>query len=102
MAEAHYACSLTDEELAARRKQWKVLEKRTLLRNEPLPDGRLLVYRAGEETDRILTTLIDAERECCPFIGFAVEQRGDELLLTIRFPLEASSAAAELGIARLD
>ncbi|SRR6266536_1020021 len=98
MTEPTYACSLTDEELAARRREWRTLDERAMLRTEPRPHGRLLVYRGGDQTARILTALIEAERRCCPFLDFGVDQRDDEVRVTIGFAPEAREAAVELGI----
>lgn len=101
MSEPTYACSLTDTELAVRRGEWKDLA-RDLVRSESLDGGRLLVYRGGEETVRVLGSLIEAESECCPFLDFSIERRAGEVHVTIRFPEQAgpdiiplSSPAAE-------
>lgn len=85
MTEPAYACSLTDEELATRRQEWRALDMHALVRAESRPDGRLLVYRGGEETARILASLIEAESLCCPFLDFAIDRRGDEVRATVRF-----------------
>lgn len=101
MDEPTYACSLTDEELAARRREWRALDGRALLRTERRPEGRLLVYRGGEQTARALATLIEAERRCCPFLDFSIDHREGEVRLRIGFPPE-SREAAELGILGAD
>src|SRR5439155_3083361 len=74
MTEPTYACSLDDGELTARRREWKGLDERARLSTESRPDGHLIVYRGGEETARVLAALIEAERECCPFLEFTVER----------------------------
>jgi hypothetical protein len=102
MTEPTYACSLTDEELAARRREWRALDAQALLRTESRPDGRLLVYRGGVRTVRVLTALIEAERQCCSFLDFGVDQRDDEVRVTIGFAPDAHQAAVELGILPLD
>ncbi|MGH2727096.1 MAG: hypothetical protein ACRDKS_08980 [Actinomycetota bacterium] len=86
MSEPAYACSLTDEKLTDRLEQWKELHDAALVRAESLPDGRVLVFRGGEETARLLRSLIEAERRCCPFIDFSVQRTADQVLLTLRFP----------------
>src|SRR6266542_5046710 len=73
MTEPTYACSLTDEELAARRREWRALGRRALVRTETQPHGQVVVYRGGEETARVLTAFIEAERRCCPFLDFTVD-----------------------------
>lgn len=98
MTEPTYACSLTDEELAARRREWRALDERALLRTEVRPRGHLLVYRGGDETARALSALIEAERRCCWFLDFGVDQRDDEVRVTVGFAPTARKAAVELGI----
>lgn len=87
MPDLTYACSLTDAELAVRRGEWKDLA-RELVRSEPLAGGRLLVYRGGEETVQVIGSLIEAERECCPFLDFSIERQAGDIHVTIRFPQE--------------
>ncbi len=98
MTEPTYACSLTDEELAARRRQWGAIDRRALLLMETRPHGQVLVYRGGGETARVLTALIEAERRCCPFLDFTVDRLEGEVRVTIGFAPEAGGAAAEIGI----
>ena len=61
MNEPSFACSLTDERLRVRLEEWLALDERALLRAENRPNGRVHVYRAGEETERVLADLIEAE-----------------------------------------
>ena len=86
MNEPVYACSLDDQELAVRRAGWRALERRALVRTEARPDGRLLVFRGGEDTGRALRALIEAERECCPFLDFSVDRSKDEVVVSLRDP----------------
>jgi hypothetical protein len=98
MTEPVYACSLDDEELAARRADWRALEARALIRAETRPDGRLLVYRGGADTARVLERLIEAERTCCSFLDFSIEAAEDEVRVMVTMPPQAQSAATELRI----
>lgn len=98
MTDPIYACSLTDEELAARRREWKAFDQGALVRTEARPDGRVLVYRGGERTAQVLRSLIEAERRCCPFLDFSVDPRDDEVLVRIGFVPEARQTAVELGV----
>jgi hypothetical protein len=99
MIEPTYACTLHDEELAARREDWRALDRRALVRAESSPRGRLLVYRGGEETARALDALIEAEGRCCSFLDFRVDRRGDEVRVTVGYPPEATRTAIEIGLA---
>lgn len=85
MAESSFSCSLTDEGLRARLEEWLELDDRSLLRAENRPNGRAHVYRASEETERVLAALIEAERRCCPFLDFTVQQREDEVWVSVGF-----------------
>jgi hypothetical protein len=96
--EPTYACTLDDEELAARREDWRALDRRALVRSESSPGGRLLVYRGGEETARALNALIKAEGRCCSFLDFKVDRRGDEVRVTVDFPPQATRTAIQIGL----
>jgi hypothetical protein len=92
MNERSFACSLTDERLRDRLEEWLALDERALLRAENRPNGRLHVYRAGDETERVLAELIEAEGECCPFLDLTVDREGDEVRLSVSFAEEARSS----------
>jgi hypothetical protein len=98
MTEPINACSLSDEDLAARRVDWLALDGRALVRTDARPDGRLLVYRGGEETARALTSLIAAERRCCPSLHFRVERAADEVHVTVTVSTDAQLAAVETAL----
>ncbi|SRR6266511_230808 len=102
MTEPTYACSLTDEELAARRREWRALGRRALVRTETQPHGQVVVYRGGEETARVLTAFIEAERRCCPFLDFTVDRFEGDVRVTIGFAPEVGGAAIEMSIIRPD
>jgi hypothetical protein len=102
MTQPVYACSLDDEDLAARRADWRALEAGALIRSETRPDGRLLVYRGGADTARVLEGLIEAERECCSFLDFTIEAAEDEVRVMVTMPPQAQPAAIELGIIAQD
>ncbi len=44
---------------------------------EELPDGYAFRYRTDESTWRTVTTWIEYERQCCPFLTFTLERAGD-------------------------
>jgi hypothetical protein len=98
MSEPVFTCSLDDRDPSARRAEWRALETRALIRAETRPDGRLLVYRRGEDTARVLKGLIEAERNCCSFLDFRMDVAAEDVRVTVTMPPEARPAATELGI----
>jgi hypothetical protein len=98
MTEPIYACTLGDDELASRREDWLALDRRALVRSEDTSQGRLLVYRGGDETAQALQALIEAEGRCCSFLDFRVDRRGDEVRVTVAYPVEATRTAIEIGL----
>jgi hypothetical protein len=100
MSEPVYACSLDDEELAARVGDWRAIEDRGLLRVEPRPDGRVLVYRGGAGTARALERLIEAERDCCPFLDLRIDAGPDEILVTVTLDAASQAAVGPEDVAR--
>jgi hypothetical protein len=85
MEQPTYACSLTDEELAVRRRQWQAVGEHATVREEPRADGLLLVYRGGDETMRALGQLIKAEQRCCPHLRFGIERAAEEVRVMVTF-----------------
>ena len=51
---------------------------------------RCVPYRA--ETARALEGLIEAERQCCPFLDFKVDRARGEIRVSLSFPAEVSVA----------
>lgn len=66
-------CTLTDNELQARRKVYLDKLAALLIDSTELENG--LVFRFPLETSvlRDLTEIIDLERQCCPFLDFKLE-----------------------------
>ena len=64
------ACSLTNDELYERRKN--VLDKiaASLIDSEELPDGFRYRFSIDDSILQNLTTVINLERKCCPFLNF--------------------------------
>ena len=106
------ACSLDDEQLAARRAEWQSLAKRRLVQKIDEEGGFTATYRGDDETARVLDSLVQAELECCPDIGWNLERDGEyHVSLFIfpvclgagarRFPLLRHGARLELAFAHL-
>jgi len=79
------ACSLDDEELAARRAEWRALAKRGLVESVPNEGRFTATYRGDDETARVLEALVEAERECCPTIDWRLEREGELIRLNVTY-----------------
>jgi len=66
------ACCLSDSELRIREATLLAQFKAALIEREELDDGYLLRVPGDNKSIALLTELIMAERECCPFLKFEV------------------------------
>jgi hypothetical protein len=72
------ACRLSASDLVERQRVWQALLDTDLLAREPIPGGLRLTVRPGAGPQ--LDALIDLERDCCPWITFAVN--GESVTMT--------------------
>jgi hypothetical protein len=72
------ACSLSAADLVERQRLWRELLDTSLLARESIPGGLRLTVRPGAGPQ--LHALIDLERDCCPWIRFAVN--GESVTMT--------------------
>ena len=79
------ACSLDDEQLAARRADWLALASHSLVDKVDEDGGFTATYRGDDRTARALEALVQAELECCPDIGWNLEQEGELIRLRVRY-----------------
>jgi hypothetical protein len=93
------ACSLGASELRQRLDEIAAIGAESLIgRSEE--DGRhLLRFRSDARTRRRLAAVVAAEAECCSFLALSLEQRGDELVLSIGAPEDGQPIADELAAA---
>jgi hypothetical protein len=85
------ACSLSVSEGTARAARWRELVGAHLLSRTTTADGLRLAFPSGDAAiARELDALVAAERECCPFLGLAVERFDDALVLDVTGPPEAA------------
>ncbi len=96
MKQLPLACSLPAPELAARRREIAELTARALLARAVIPGGVRARLRGGAEVELALRRLIELEGECCPFLDFALDREGDELVLEVVAPAGGEGAAREL------
>jgi hypothetical protein len=72
------ACSLSAADLAERQHLWRELLDTSQRAREPIPGGLRLTVRPGAGAQ--LHALIDLERDCCPWIRFAMD--GESVTMT--------------------
>jgi hypothetical protein len=91
------ACSLAPGALGDRVDEWQSLTAQAL-HHEIGPRRVRSTYRNNPDIARRFAELIDAERECCPFLQFDVQQRDTLLQVELRYPPDfAPLLAAVLG-----
>ena len=93
------ACNLSSPDLSDRVAAWRSLGAQALRRTaEP---GRVVsTYPKHPELAGALTELIEAERECCPFLEFEVREQESEIEVELRYPPEFGAMVATVLDAR--
>jgi hypothetical protein len=66
------ACCLSDSDLRVRESTLLAQFKAALMKREELDDGYVFRVRGDNKSIALVTELIMAERECCPFLKFEV------------------------------
>ncbi|HEY2604284.1 MAG TPA: hypothetical protein VGI67_22185 [Thermoleophilaceae bacterium] len=78
------ACSLSATDARTRKDDWKRLLERAAVTRTPLAGGGTRIALAPLDGVRAeLRRLIEAERECCPFLEFELDDEGGALAVTI-------------------
>jgi hypothetical protein len=93
MTDLPIACSLTAEQIPARRAALVELVEHALL--DARVTGRVVVRRDAR-SEAALDRFVQAERECCPFFDLEVTTYSDTLVLEIGGPAEAEPMIAAL------
>ena len=102
MAQLPIACSLTSPELRKRRDQVLEILRRHCHEQRPLPNGYHLQFSGQDAVLVELASLIEVERECCPFLNFqlVVEPDHGPVHLELTGPVGTREfLEAELGLA---
>jgi hypothetical protein len=86
MTDIPIACSLTPEQIPARRRALADLD---------VADARV-TGRVAVRNEAALTAFVRAERECCPFFDLRVTAEDDLFVLTIEGPPEAEPLVLQL------
>ena len=79
------ACSLDDEQLAARRAEWQAVAGHSLVDKVDEEGGFTATYRGDEQTEKALDALVQAELECCPDISWNLDRDGELIRLRVRY-----------------
>jgi len=85
------ACTLTDRQLAERRRTLLEPVQKAILRTHRLPAGYAYDFPADSETATALQNLISLERQCCPFLAFNIVETTTSIRLEVTGPLAALS-----------
>ena len=88
-------CSLSPSALSERRGAWRSLMAQALHRRvEP---GRVLsTYPNGPEIARSLAQLVEAEKDCCPFLEFDIRENDSTIEVELRYPTEFAAVLASV------
>ncbi len=97
MTDIRAICNLSDEELAARRKELREELVPQARGREELSDGLALLFDATPEMREDLDAFVVFERECCPGLDFSVRDAPGALRLEIRGIDPGASVFAGLG-----
>jgi hypothetical protein len=96
------ACSLSERDLAKRRRELAENVAGGVLKVDELEDGYAFVFPGSAEWAARLVELVNAERTCCPFFAFELVFQPDlgPVLLKIRRP-EGAKELTETELATL-
>jgi hypothetical protein len=98
MADAPVACSLSTDELGARRTQLLPGLAAEATRIDELADGYRLTFAPTSGALETIARVFDAERHCCRFLRFqlVVEQDGGPITLDVTGPTGTREFLGEL------
>jgi hypothetical protein len=87
--ESPIACSLGVEDYPRRLLAIRKLGEAALLDVEATPDGALLSFRNSPHVRDELSSIVEAEAECCSFLELSVDSDGGRLILAVSGPPDA-------------
>ncbi|HUC01100.1 MAG TPA: hypothetical protein VMS11_14865 [Solirubrobacterales bacterium] len=93
------ACSLGAEDLKRRLAGLAAIGEQGLIGRESDGGTHLLRFRPDSATRSRLEEIVATEAQCCPFLDLALEERGEELILSIAAPEGGQVVADELASA---
>jgi hypothetical protein len=81
------ACSLSATDARTRKADWQRLIERAVVTRTPVEGGTRVALAPLDGVRAELERLVAAERECCPFLDFELDEADGVLAVTI--PAEA-------------
>lgn len=93
------ACSLDAAALRQRLDEIADLGATSLVESGVDGERHLLRFRSGAGTRRRLEAIIAAEATCCSFLDLSLEERGDQLVLSVCAPEDGRQLALEFAAA---
>ncbi len=95
------ACSLDTGGKQQRLLEWRQLLAEAAFREE-IPDGLRYFFPAGEAMGGRVRALAGAEKQCCSFLDFMVEEQAGVVVMTVVAPPEGREALRFLFAAATD
>ena len=83
------ACTLTPADQKTRLEEWRALRRDALVGESRDGAAWTSLWRRSETVRARLEALIEAERECCAFLTFEVEDDDEVIRLRTLFPASA-------------
>jgi hypothetical protein len=96
MTELPLACSLSGNDQVHRLREMASLSDRVLAVHPKGDRGARVDFRGDMETKSRLERIVDAERECCPFLELALSDHGSKLAVSIGGPEGAEPVIQEI------
>jgi hypothetical protein len=90
------ACSLSAGDQQRRLQEMTSLADHVLGVEPARERGSRVRFRADVGVEAALTRIVDAERECCPFLDLSLSADGPDLTLSIGGPQEAAPVITEI------
>lgn len=87
-------CSLDAADLAQRLAAIGEIGTKSLIERRTQGAKHLLRFRSDPETRERLDAIVEAEKQCCAFLGLALEEVDGELVLSVSAP-EAGQGTAD-------
>ena len=95
------ACTLSEAELRERRQSLLTFIRRSAVDVQPISNGYVYEFQASSDVFQQLCSLVDLERQCCPFLTFKIAIEPQQpIRLEITGPAESISVIADFfGVA---